>query len=99
MEGGRSLKENRSSLASDVFCIRFTRKELNLFLELGSSHTRICQANRLEDPYTRKIQAHLLGTNQTKIAAGRSVVNHGNKGRPFRLALPRVNYCDNSAER
>ena len=41
----------------------------------------------------------MLGTNQTKIAAGRSVVNHGNKGRPFRLALPRADYCDNSAER
>ena len=40
-----------------------------------------------------------LGTNQTKIAAGRLVANHGNKGRPFRLALPRAHYCDNSAER
>ena len=38
---------------------------------------------------------------QTKIAAGRSVAYHGNKGRPFRLALPRADYClrDNSAER
>ena len=33
------------------------------------------------------------------IAAGRLVANHGNKGRPFRLALPRADYCDNSAER
>ena len=24
--------------------------------------------------------------------------NHGNKGRPFRLALPLADYCDNSAE-
>ena len=37
---------------------------------------------------------------QTKIAAGRSVANHGNKGRRFRLALPRADYCDHdSAER
>ena len=27
------------------------------------------------------------------------MANHGNKGRPFRLALPRADYCDNSAER
>ena len=26
------------------------------------------------------------------------MANHGNKGRPFRLALPRADYCDNSAE-
>ena len=41
----------------------------------------------------------VLGKKQTKIAVGRSVTNHGNKGRPFRLALPRADYCDNSAER
>ena len=28
------------------------------------------------------------------------MANHGNKGRPFRLALPRADYCDHdSAER
>ena len=27
------------------------------------------------------------------------MANHGNKGRSFRLALPRADYCDNSAER
>ena len=41
----------------------------------------------------------VLWKKQTKIAVGRSVANHGNKGRPFRLALPRADYCDNSAER
>ena len=41
----------------------------------------------------------VLGTNQTKIAAGLSVANHSNKGRPFRLALPRADFCYNSAER
>ena len=41
----------------------------------------------------------MLGKKQTKIAAGRLVGNHGNKGRPFRLALPLADYCDNSAER
>ena len=33
------------------------------------------------------------------MAAGRSVTNQGNNGRTFRLAIPRANYCDNSAER
>ena len=33
------------------------------------------------------------------MVAGRLVGNQGNKGRPFRLALPRADYCDNSAER
>ena len=41
----------------------------------------------------------IIGKNQTKMLAGRSVVNHGNKGRPFRLALPRSDYCVNYAER
>ena len=37
---------------------------------------------------------------RTKIAAGRSVANHGNKGRPFRLApVPRADYFENSTER
>ena len=27
------------------------------------------------------------------MAAGHSVANHGNKGRQFRLALPRADYC------
>ena len=40
----------------------------------------------------------VLGTNQTKMAADHSVANNGNKGRPFRLSLPRADYCDNSAE-
>ena len=34
-----------------------------------------------------------------KMAAGCSVANLGNKGRSFRLALPRANYRDNFAER
>ena len=33
------------------------------------------------------------------MTASRSVDNHGNKGRPFRLASPWADYCDNSAER
>ena len=33
------------------------------------------------------------------IAAGRLVANHGNKGRPFRSALARADYCDNCTER
>ena len=33
------------------------------------------------------------------MAAGLSVANHGNKGRPFRWVLTRDDYCDNSAER
>ena len=33
------------------------------------------------------------------MAAGRSVAYHGKNGRPFRLVLPRADYCDNSAER
>ena len=42
----------------------------------------------------------VLGTKPTKIAAGRSVANnHGNRGRPFRLALQGADFCDNSAER
>ena len=38
------------------------------------------------------------GTNQTRIV-GHSVGNHCNKGWTFHLALPRADYCDNSAER
>ena len=38
-----------------------------------------------------------LGTKQTKMAACRSVGNNGNKGRPFRLELPRADNGDNSA--
>ena len=38
----------------------------------------------------------VLGTNHTKMVAGRSVDNHGNQGQPFRLALPRTYSCDNS---
>ena len=38
------------------------------------------------------------GISQTRMAAGDSVANNGHKGRPFRLALLRANYCDNSAE-
>ena len=30
------------------------------------------------------------------MVAGRSVSNQGNKGRPFGLALPRADYCNNS---
>ena len=41
----------------------------------------------------------VLGTNQKRMAAGSLVVSDGNKGRPFRLALPRVDYCGNPAER
>ena len=44
-----------------------------------------------------KIQ--VLGTNQTEMAAGRSLAYHGNEGWPFRLALPRTDFCDKSAER
>ena len=33
------------------------------------------------------------------MAAGRSMGNHGNKSRPFRLALLRADNCDNTAER
>ena len=33
------------------------------------------------------------------MTAGRSVAYHGKNGRPFRLVLPRADYCDNSAER
>ena len=40
----------------------------------------------------------VLGTNRTKIAAARSMANRGNTGRKFRLALPRSDYCDHSAE-
>ena len=29
----------------------------------------------------------VLGTNATKMSAGRSVTNYGSKGRPFRLEL------------
>ena len=32
------------------------------------------------------------------MAAGRSLGNHSSKGRPFRLALPRADYSDNSTE-
>ena len=47
--------------------------------------------------FARKIL--VLGTNHAKMAAGRSVANHGNKGRPLRLALLRADNCDNSAEK
>ena len=47
--------------------------------------------------FARKII--VLGTNQTKMAAGRSVGNHGDKGQSFRLGLLRADYCDNSAQR
>ena len=61
-----------------------------------------CSVSRAHNTWSRSFlfkDFPVLGTNQTKIAAGRSVANHGNKGRPFRLALPRADYCDNSAER
>ena len=32
------------------------------------------------------------------MAVGRSLGNHGSKGRPFRLALPQADYSDNSGE-
>ena len=40
----------------------------------------------------------VVGTNHSKIAAGLLVCNHGNKGREFRMALPRADNCDNSPE-
>ena len=46
----------------------------------------------------RSYRLLVLGTNQTKMAAGRSVANHGNKRRSFRSALPRADCCDTSAE-
>ena len=50
----------------------------------------------MQTDFARKILA--LGTNQAKMAVGRSAANHGNKGWPFRLALPRADYCHNFAE-
>ena len=41
----------------------------------------------------------VLGTNQTKIAVGRLVANQGNKGRQFRLALPKADSSGNSADK
>ena len=80
-----------------------------IFQVLGSSQdlpstSRIFLAARQEDPSTRKILAPCklpsLGRSQYQgKKAGRSVANHGNKGQPFRLALPRADYCDSSAER
>ena len=48
---------------------------------------KIVVANRL-------VKDHLYSS---LIAAGLSVAYHGNKGRPFRSALPRADYCENYA--
>ena len=56
----------------------------------GENHTSVSR-------FVKRIV--VLGKKQTKIATDLSVTNHGNKGRPFRLAVPRADYCDNSAER
>ena len=51
----------------------------------------------MQTAFARKIV--VLGTNQTKIAVGRSVANQGNKGRPFPLSLPGADNSVNSAEK
>ena len=108
MAGGRSqLQEDRRGriiLAPYVFCIRFKGSFCTcpqwLNLPKTSSQLRGIQ----EDLSTRKILSpHKLETrkilvpgayqgNQSKMVAGRSVAGHGNKGRPFPLALPRTDY-------
>ena len=108
MKGGRSQYKEGASSQRHV-SIRFTCKGLYLFLELGSSKYQdlpriflvLVGSSQLPG---RKILAPCklpsLGRSQYQgKKAGRSVANHGNKGQPFRLALPRADYCDSSAER
>ena len=51
----------------------------------------------MKTAFARKIL--VLGTNQTKMAVGRSAGTHGDNGQSFRLGLLRADYCDNCAQR
>ena len=94
LHGGRKILVTGRSQRADhpsAICILYSVYMQRVVIVPSA---RIFRAERQEDPSTRKVLGPCkllsLGRSQyqgqaTKMSAGRSVANYGNKGRPFRL--------------